>query len=133
MIFENIEVTHYVNPHMFWFKNPDRNRELLKNLEKDLVNFVQKHRNDKKVPAKQYDSVVAFRTNDEKWVRAEVDFVDAEKSEAILWALDYGRPFACSFDSIIPLFDSDIRDFVTGAIIEGGISGIIPAEKVQKL
>lgn len=89
-----INVTNFINPHMFHFK--------LENLvglqEADIENQLAKYANAKNwelingFTPKQNEIVAAYILEWSKWVRAQVDLIIEENQEKqyIVWCIDQG-------------------------------------------
>lgn len=93
-----IKVTHYINPHMFWFRYESSfffDEPLL-----DFENKVQTYGRklnpanfQKGYEPKRGEVVLVMSPAWNKWIRAEVDNIltfQHEDKKFILWAMDHG-------------------------------------------
>lgn len=134
-----INITHFVNPHLFWFKNKNEQDDGVEELERTLKRYVAES-GDRISAAKNWDELkheqyVAVRWL-KKWVRAEIDVYDENgaaigSNEAIVWITDYGYPLKISLDSMV-LLSAELKQLcrsMRSAVIQAGIASIKPAEK----
>lgn len=90
---DNIIITHYVNPHMFWFKyqKDARSEEILillnEKLQKYVLDNVRKHE-----PYSPRIGEIILCYNGEQWIRGKVDqrLTNPKETKFIVWAIDYG-------------------------------------------
>lgn len=99
-MFEDIRITYYVNPNLFWFKhegNPSASQEKLNELERRIEAYRESI--SKTSFSKHYSPAVGELVivrhctgSVDKWVRARVDheFKFLTGSDFICWAVDYG-------------------------------------------
>lgn len=122
-----IEITHFVNPHLFWFKYKKQDlsfQEKIKSFETRLANNIPvKHPERIKT-----DDVIALNwISKNKWIRVNV--LARENPKLIVWAIDYGIPIITTFDLIAKL-DSDLERecrATESPVSMGGVYGILPA------
>lgn len=96
-MFDDIQITYYVNPNLFWFKY-EANPSAAQKKQKTLENKIQHYRtsiSEKSIFKPSIDELVIFRHcsgSVDKWVRARVDHELEFRtgSEYILWTVDYG-------------------------------------------
>lgn len=127
-----IEITHVINPHLFWFKYQDTQNADIENIELELRNYVGDS-GDKMLTARdagdKYKSekyVAVYMNSKKKWVRAEIDVAG---DPSIVWAIDYGIPLKKSLDFIV-LLSEELKNLchtTEPAVIKGGIAEILPA------
>lgn len=97
--FQNILITHIINPHMFWFRYDSLNKanDVLYQIEKRLLKYVYNTSAIAAFPtgyeAKNGEIVLVQRNI--KWIRAMIDYTiknnDANKyKEYIVWSIDDG-------------------------------------------
>lgn len=126
--FKLIEITHFINPHLFWFKyvdNSSKNHQ--KNVERELSKFAQKSYNDVRTPALQMNEKVAvYLVSKNKWIRAVIDEYDSSNDFVVLWAIDYGFPFKSSTKFVTALDDEFSSKL--SMIVRGGVYGVIPSK-----
>lgn len=133
---QNIQITHVVNPHLFWYKlknNPDHVADAI---ERELGKYVSENR-EKMCAAKSNGSylcevyVAVFMISQRKWVRAEIHVKDetVANNEIIVWAIDYGFPLKTALDSVVLLSNELKKKCYTlqPAVHKGGIIDIYPA------
>ncbi|XP_020716796.1 uncharacterized protein LOC101462845 isoform X1 [Ceratitis capitata] len=134
---ENISITHFINPHLFWYHkvgvSNDEYRAIAK-VEKELADYYSDHQawtQGRRHPPKNTIVAVKFLAWN-KLIRARVDHITGfgktvAGGEFIMWALDYGFPFQTKADQIYRLpskFATPIN-----YIRCGGLSNILPAEE----
>lgn len=132
---DSITITHYINPHLFWYKRNNENNGELESIEKTLQEVVaeEKRRNPyfRPITMKCGDRVAVYIVNWDKYIRAEVDIVHTDSRKCILWAIDYGFPIETSADLAISLTDEILTKFTNYDIYKGGIHSLIPYETVR--
>lgn len=90
-----IAITHFINPHHFYFKIDDGLiTEDLIHLENEILRHAKAHGHGVSEFTPVVGNVLAFSyTPWNKWIRARVDTVIDylnQETKYILWALDYG-------------------------------------------
>ena len=88
-----IVLTHYINPHMFWFKYEYHLLENipLQSLELKIKNYAAEQSLDAFEP--KVGQIVAFMNATwQKWIRVRVDMIPEglDGHIYILWAIDHG-------------------------------------------
>lgn len=132
---KRINITHVINPHLFWFKNcPDSNPDL-ERLEKEFKEYVNSHPNMKATKNRAQllneTIVLVYMVSERKWIRAEVD-MDLNE-EVIVWSIDYGVPLKISFDLVVFL-NGDLKQkcaTIQTNVFRAGVANILPAEAVK--
>lgn len=133
-----IEITHVINPLLFWFKYKAAESADVEKIEGELERYVAES-GDKLPTAEQASEsyrdekyVAVYSKSTERWVRAEIDVASAnEHNELIVWAIDYGVPLKKSLDAIV-LLSAELKSLCQStepAAIKGGIFGLSPASK----
>lgn len=101
-MFDDIRITYYVNPNLFWFKyegNPSISQQKQNNLEKRIQSYRASISKKCFSKCSHYSPVVGelvivrhYSGSVDKWIRARVDheFQFRTGSDFILWAVDYG-------------------------------------------
>ncbi|XP_055315370.1 suppressor of Mek1-like [Sitodiplosis mosellana] len=132
-----IKITHFVNPHFFfftWVRDEGFNEEL-KVLEDKITNIARVNAADMKADdstvtgTKLGDMVGVFLPNWNKWIRASIKKKDGEGSTERfgVWAIDYGYPLVSKASHIIKLPASFKGMFLkSNNIFTGGIENIMP-------
>lgn len=130
-----IEITHVINPLLFWFKYTDTQNADVETIEQALKKYVSD--SGDRLPTAELagnsyrdeSCVTVYLNSKEKWIRAEIDDVTLDQNEVIVWATDYGIPLKKPLDKIVLLSDElkDLCRTTKSAAIKGGIAGIIPA------
>lgn len=133
-----IEFTHVVNPHLFWYKHKNYLDAKSANIEDAITNYVKEkgdqiRANNTNGNYRLDRSVAVYLGNLKKWVRAEIDVADDEltgANELIVWATDYGIPVKTTLDLVAVLSPDLKRRCIetSSAVFKGGIYGIMPAE-----
>ncbi|XP_055601520.1 uncharacterized protein LOC129750576 [Uranotaenia lowii] len=132
-----IRITHYINPHNFWFKhesdyayNPEQQQFQL-----ELNNFCEQTFGRGNLtsgiytPRRVGELVAVFYFQLSRWIRAEVDEIQEDLSGQIhcnLWAIDEGVPLKTSCRYVKPLPDKFAQ--FEGNVKHGGLEGVLPAE-----
>ncbi|CAD7088253.1 unnamed protein product [Hermetia illucens] len=130
-----IKITHYINPHMFWYKYEDsffRNTELSK-WEGRLSALLS---NKPPLPTSCYraqinEIVAVYNFSFNRWIRAKCDEIvqfTIANTKYVVWAIDYGIPFQTE-GRWIKRFPKDVGEPPEDSVFFGGINNIIPAEK----
>lgn len=132
----NIQITHFINPHLFWYKTAGKSNVSQKSaIEYKLSEFAKRCYNQKfaeNVGAKiaVSDYVAVYYLNEKKWIRATVEKINpSSDGSMILWADDYGFPMECSKNLVISL-DDELKQLCLNAdlhVYRAGIHGIMPA------
>lgn len=133
-----IEITHVINPLLFWFKYKAAQNADVENFERALEKYVTELGDQ--LPTVEHTGeryrdethVAVYMKSKEKWVRAEIDDTTInEQNELIVWAIDYGIPLKKSLDAIA-LLSAELKDLCRStepAAIKGGIFGLTPASQ----
>lgn len=132
-----IQITHIINAHRFWFKyinKPDPNVETIESaLDKyEAENNEEDVYADRSNGKYRRESIVSvYLESKGKWVRAEVDATGepAKEDEIILWATDYGIPVKTKLDQVV-LLNNELKKTcyqTPSSIVQGGICNIMPA------
>lgn len=130
-----IEITHFINPHLFWYKIAGKSNESQKTvIEHNFSEFAKRCYNqncaknfDAKISVS--DNVAVYYLKEKKWIRATVDKFDPSEGSMILWADDYGIPLECSRNLVMTL-DDELKLLCSKTkvhVYQGGIHGVIPA------
>lgn len=89
-----IKITNFINPHLFHFKLDDALGQLDADTQKLLAKTVDETKLSFRAGynPKQDELVLAFITEWNKWVRAQVDLILEERSikRYVLWCMDDG-------------------------------------------
>lgn len=125
-----IEITHFLNPHQFWFKYSDAPKcdaeERVRRIEQELAQSIPVAMDARN--ARVGDVVAMHWTERAKWIRVCVDRVDETDGRAIVWAIDYGRPMRTPF-ALISSIEDELKELCgqpSSAIHFGGIYGVQP-------
>uniref|UniRef100_A0A1A9Z0L2 Probable ATP-dependent RNA helicase spindle-E n=1 Tax=Glossina pallidipes TaxID=7398 RepID=A0A1A9Z0L2_GLOPL len=119
----SIVITHFVNPHLFWYYKIGDHPELCK-IEQQLQSC--KDIRAKDLNPKSGEKVATNFAPWNKLVRAEILCETKWQNEFIVWALDYGIAFQTKKEHIrrLPLGMAD----KVSRIRRGGVANILPAE-----
>lgn len=128
-----IEITHFLNPHQFWFRYSKCDGDKhVQRIEYELAQSipVKMDANNTRVG----DIVAMNWTARRKWIRACVDHVDDANGRLIVWAMDYGRPICTSF-TLISSIETELKELCGQPVMGihfGGIYGVRPkiAQKI---
>lgn len=132
-----IYITHFENPHCFYFKfDEDLHDAGLQSLEDDITKYARCKLNDNAAtaPAKCEirDTVAAFEASWGKWVRAEIRNNLTSLECYQLWAVDHGKAFRTAYKNVVPL-PPDLSDRKVKGARQGSIYGVLPAKLVCNL
>lgn len=130
-----IEITHVINPFLFWFKYKNTYNGDVEKIERAIEKYVAEFGDN--LPTAEHES---NRCNDEKyvtvhmnskgkWIRAEIDDIKTDENAVVVWATDYGIPLKKSLFEVVFLSD-ELKNLCCStepAVIKGGIVGISPA------
>lgn len=128
-----VTITHFINPHLFWFKTVESDRaehvHVLKSIEDTLDQlFKNKPLCDNQLRPQIGDKVAVNFIAWNKYIRAEIlQKAEFQQEEYIVWAIDYGFPLLTKKDYLRYLPTNLSNNL--GHIQMGGISGIYPAEQ----
>lgn len=133
---QNIEITHFINPHLFWYKIAGKSNVSQKTVIEDKFSEFAKRCYDQNcaenVGAKiaVSDYVAVYYLKEKKWIRATVEKINpSSNGSMILWADDYGFPMECSKNLVISL-DDELKQLCLNTkvyVLQAGIYGIMPA------
>ncbi|XP_058453909.1 uncharacterized protein LOC131431946 [Malaya genurostris] len=135
--FDLIRITHYINPHNFWFKHESAylfNAEE-QNFQMEVNKFCEMTYGRGNIncgvytPKQKGELVAVFYFQLSRWIRAEVDEIMQELNGQIncnLWAIDEGVPVKSSCQYIKPL--PERFGCAETSVKHGGIELILPAE-----
>lgn len=134
---EFVEITHFINPHVFWLRkcnNVDHEFEGIESelqqyamcQQKKLVLMRRKRQIDRGSRAAVY--FVAWK----KWLRCDVDVIDAKCERCILWAIDYGFPLQSSIELMVLIEDHRMAQNCTDRIMKVAISTVVPWKGVSR-
>lgn len=130
-----IHITHFFNPHHFWFKFTDVDQSKLNELNEldaRIYEYATKRRIEKKWCWRIGDIIAAYNIIWNKWVRVRVENVIEVNNGTpryYLWAIDYGIPMNAIGNNTSPL-PTELSEFDVFAVHEGCIYGIMPAQQV---
>ncbi|XP_065362954.1 putative ATP-dependent RNA helicase SoYb [Calliphora vicina] len=127
-----ITVTHFINPHLFWYKAigaPDEQFHVLSVFEQTLVElYKNKPSCDNFLRPEIGDKVACNFIAWNKYIRAEIlQKAEFQQEEYIVWAIDYGFPLLTKKEHLRNLPSNLQLDI--GHIQIGGIENIYPAEQ----
>ncbi|XP_055597062.1 putative ATP-dependent RNA helicase SoYb [Uranotaenia lowii] len=135
---DTIRITHYINPHMFWYKpvsayvhNMDEKRFQLSIDEYCETHFrqVNDERNYEAFPGETV-AVLDFDRN--KWCRCVVDGIledDGGDKLYNLWSIDDGVPIQSSYRYVNPLPEKFSSEAIS-KVKRGAIKNVLPSEWV---
>lgn len=132
-----IRITHYINPHNFWFKHESAylfNAEE-QEFQMELIEFCETTFGRGNITSGVYkptqigELVAVFYFQLGRWTRAKIDEIQQDLSGEVMcnvWAIDEGVPIKTSCRYIKPLparFGN-----MPSAVKHGGLRGVLPAE-----
>uniref|UniRef100_A0A1Q3EW10 RNA helicase n=1 Tax=Culex tarsalis TaxID=7177 RepID=A0A1Q3EW10_CULTA len=135
---EAIRITHYINPHMFWYKPESAYVHNLeeKRFQLKIDEYCQQHfrraSSDSYYDGFPGEVVAVLDFDRNKWCRCVVDEIieDGNREKRyILWAIDDGAPIQSSSRFINPLPD-DLTSEATIKVKRGSIKNVLPSECV---
>lgn len=104
---DRIKITHYVSPHLLWFKYEDSMQMQIPEIQHEIESLtVVKLKNFNYIPSIGEIVIVQYCFGAiDKLIRARVDseYKYRQGSEFILWAIDEGYPIRSSSKFIIKL------------------------------
>lgn len=130
-----VHITHFFNPHHFWFKFIDAEwaqLDELNELEANIYEYTKKRQHDKTFSWQIGDIIAAYSFTWNKWVRGRVENVFEVKNGTprySLWAIDCGIPMNVIGKNTFPL-PKELAESSVCAVHEGCVYGIMPAEQV---
>lgn len=134
---EFVEITHLINPHVFWLRKCNAVDYEFEGIECELQHYAlrqhkklllmcRKRQIDRGSRAAVY--FVAWK----KWLRCDVDVIDAKCERCILWAIDYGFPFQSSIELMVLIEDHRLAQTCTDRIMKAAISTVVPWKGVSR-
>lgn len=128
---EFVEITHFINPHVFWLRKCNIVDREFDRIESDLQQYASRQHkkfstHQRKMAIECDDRVAVYFVAWKKWLRCNVDVIDAEGVRCILWAIDYGFPFKSSIELIVAIEDSRLAASCTKLIMKAAIATVIP-------
>lgn len=126
----SIQITHFKNPHTFWFKYlQSNNDEQVQRIEYELRESIP-------CPIDKQNchigEIIAIRWIERgKWIRACIDQIDSEHEEVIVWAIDYGEPIRAPIAQTSSI-EAEIKELcktTKSSVCVGGVYGIMPQTK----
>lgn len=128
-----VHITHFIDPHCFYFKfDDDLHDPQLQSLEDEITKFARNKETESNVTFNVGDTVAAYQIAWGKWVRAEVRANLTEFERCHLWAIDHGKHFQTTYKNIIAL-PQHLIDMVTKGVHRGSIYGANPGRLVRRL
>ncbi|XP_075157458.1 uncharacterized protein LOC142230710 [Haematobia irritans] len=126
----SITVTHFINPHLFWYRKiggPDDNFYILTLLEKRLQElYKNKPSTEARCRPAVGDKIAVHFVVWNKFIRAEVlQTAEFQQEEYIVWATDYGFPLLTKKEYVRKL--PEVLAKPMGLIHLGGVSNTQPA------
>lgn len=129
--YEDIKITHLINPHLFWYRVHDTDGDRkIKIYENKLGKYVKNYRDiDLKWCPGAGDAVAVL--HESKWIRATVERA-LSSHLVIVWAMDYGHPLTVLKKSMMAMENHGwhVKDAVN--IYKGGLADCRPAKTVSK-
>ncbi|XP_053679144.1 uncharacterized protein LOC128730136 [Anopheles nili] len=131
-----IVITHYVNPHKFWYKPfrvGNRNKQQ-RQLEDAIDEYCeQRYYNQDYGPYEPIlgEVVAAFDPVRERWLRYSVDKIYEFKGQTKyrLWSIDEGMPKDVARELLKPL-PENFHDKSTSSVKRGALKNILPSHNV---
>ncbi|KAM7346644.1 uncharacterized protein ACRADG_006487 isoform 2-T2 [Cochliomyia hominivorax] len=128
----SVAVTHFINPHLFWYKTikaPDEQFHVLTVCEQKLLElYKNKPLCDNFMNPQIGDKVAVNFIAWNKFIRAKIlEKAEFQQEEYIVWAMDYGFPLLTKKDHLRTLPSNLQVD--ANHIKVGGIANIYPAEQ----
>uniref|UniRef100_A0A182K322 RNA helicase n=1 Tax=Anopheles christyi TaxID=43041 RepID=A0A182K322_9DIPT len=132
-----IFITHYVNPHHFWYKpfHPGSKKKQQKQLQDEIDEYCEQHYMDVSIGHYEpvFGEVVAFYDPSiARWTRCSVDGLklDGKGTQRFrLWSIDEGCPKVVCIEQLRPL-PGHFHDRSTSTVKRGAIKNIFPAQCV---
>lgn len=128
-----IEITHYTNPHLFWFKYKAADNEEFKRFDEKVqifsfertenVSFIQARRG-----IRVGDLITVFHANYEKFIRCKVESVDMMCAG---WAVDYGFPMKFPKTMAILIDGCNILSRSSALVFKAAAASIVPVGGVM--
>lgn len=133
-----IRITHFINPHMFWYKpeaayvhNLEEKRYQLK-IDEYCEQHFRRANSDRYYDGYPGEVVAVLDFDRNKWCRCVLDEISEDRNgekRYHLWAIDDGVPIQSSTRYINPLPDHLISE-ATSKVKRGSIKNVLPSECV---
>ena len=137
-----IQLTHVINPHLFWFKylSDSDAVEKVVAIESAIEQYVVENGfdvyADRSNGLYRRETIVGvFLGSKKKWIRAEADVIGEEPAaddEMIVWATDYGIPVKTTLDKVV-LLNVGLKKKcheTPSNIVQAGLCNIMPAQPI---
>uniref|UniRef100_A0A1A9WB02 Tudor domain-containing protein n=1 Tax=Glossina brevipalpis TaxID=37001 RepID=A0A1A9WB02_9MUSC len=122
---ESVVITHFINPHLFWYHKVDDFRELY-DIQQQQQQLIGKSKRGLNYYPQLSEKVAVNFVPWNQIIRAEVLCEAQRQKEFVVWALDYGFPFRTKKEHIYHLPTEMARHI--DHIRCGGLANILPAE-----
>lgn len=131
MEMETIKITHFINPHVFWYTKPKERYADFEEFDEVLQTGMSKRNKNASSLTRLIKShmLAAFHNGFNKYIRVRVEKVISD-DECVVWAPDYGRT-ARRFRKQLHLIPKEFCQPVFEMVFLGGIHGIQPNDNVS--
>lgn len=121
---------------MFWLRKCNINDRQFEGIEKDLQQYAFRvHEKlsggQRAKPIECKDRVAVYFVDWKKWIRCDVDVIDAIRERCILWSIDYGFPFQSSINMVVLIEDNGLAQQYTNLITRAAIHMTVPSKNVS--
>lgn len=123
-----IEITYFVNPHLFWFKYADETvNKTVQMIETNLKSYVKRKSSSENEIFRVGHMVAVYIVAEQKWIRGKLIQIESNNEYLIVWATDYGYPIKTTSNLVASINDWQ-REMLEheSPIICGAIYGIRP-------
>lgn len=133
---EFVEITHFINPHVFWLRKCNIVDHEFDGIESEMQQYALRQHKKSIVMCRQSQidrgsRVAVYFVAWKKWLRCDVDVIDAKCERCIVWAIDYGFPFQSSIELIVLIEDYRLAQKCTERIMKVAISCVVPWKGVS--
>ncbi|XP_055390342.1 putative ATP-dependent RNA helicase TDRD12 [Condylostylus longicornis] len=127
---DDIIITHFINPSMFWYRISNEVSEELFNLDQELFKCFSSNRYKEYIP-KQKEIVLLYVVSESRCCRAKVEEIfeyRATPKKYMLWAIDHGKVYS-SNSKFIRELPKNLAEVQIENVFFGGLNNLVPAKQ----
>lgn len=134
---EFVEITHFINPHVFWLRKRNIVDHEFAAIESEMQQYALRQ-HEKLVLTRRRNQidrgarVAVYFVAWKKWLRCDVDVIDAKCERCILWAIDYGFPLQSSIELMVLIENHRLAQKCSDRIMKVAISSVVPWKGVSR-
>lgn len=135
---EFVEITHFINPHVFWLRKCNTDDRDFEGIEIELQRYAMRQYAilplyDRRLQIERNDRVAVYFVAWKKWLRCDVDVINANSERCILWAIDYGFPLQSPLRLVVSIEDLKLTQKCANRITKVAISTVVPTKHTKNV